>query len=150
MKVKEMQSIIINGSDKDFLEFIRNNFEKKSKENIVEYRNNLDTLKLIDDDTLATGIARILKFENHFAAIKALSFIFAILGYLITYYSNTLIAIYESEILPNVMALCMTIFLFIFVCKFYYMERNEANSCVYFKALLEYVKETKNKSRKNN
>lgn len=145
MKVKEMQRKILTESDENFIKFIRDEFEDTRKVSISDYKNNFDVLKKVDNDTLTTGIARIEMFENHFSSVKSLSFFVAIVGYLVTYYTNILTITYGNELITNVISFIIVIVIFFFISKFYILERNNTNSCVYFKSLLKHAKESKMK-----
>lgn len=126
---------------KDFQAF------KKDRRMILIILSSLDVLKSLDNDTLTTGIARIEVIENHFSSIKSLSFIFALLGYLITYYTKISVNILGNEKFPNLVSFLICAAIFVYACKYYASEREKTKTCVYFKVLLEYAKE--NKKNKN-
>lgn len=150
MRVKEMKRIIISESDEKFIEYIRVNFESKRTVNVSDYRNNLDVLNKLDDDTLTTGIARIEAIESLFSSIKSLSFIFTLIAAIVTYYKELAKSIFGDNEFSNFLPLVITIIIFYFTCYFYVRARDKVVTCVFFKSLLVRAKEIKTKKEHSN
>lgn len=141
MKIKELKKEIMCSNDEDFIKFIKKNFEEIRETNTVAYQNNLDVLKKMDNDALATGIARTEIFENHFSSIKGLSFIFSLIATLVSYYKDFLSYILGGNQSSIFVPLIITVTIFVFTCRLYVKARNEMLTCVFFKRLLLHAKE---------
>lgn len=73
MKVKDIKRAIFSYSPKEIVEFIKNNYAYSTEKKLYEYRNNLDVLKKLDNDTLMYAIAKMKQIEENKDLYKSLS-----------------------------------------------------------------------------
>lgn len=136
MKVIELKEAILKNSNIELKEFITENFGTKL--DIHQLKNNLQTLKKLDEDTLTMGIARMDQIETDYDHSKYLPSILTIVGLMFGIY----VTIFNSWIV-----LVLGTLICLAILNTMYQERKIRRSSVYLRSILTQIKESESHKR---
>lgn len=142
LEVEVLRATILSKDDKSLIKLIRKEFEQRGHIKQSRYQINLLVLEELDLATINTGIIRMKRAEKVYDTIKQLSFIFTLVIAAYSYFNK-----YLDETGGTAVAAVLvggSLFsIFIFICVILRKSRDTMLTCIYFKSLLEDVKEHK-------
>lgn len=142
MAIEDFEKKLLNMRDKaddELVEFIQKEFQEIEYQDRTLLRGNLETLKNLDSDLLAVAIARMDTMIEKFQAFSKLQYALVLILALITLYTDNLSFLGIAQIVTYI-ELLLTGLLFVWLAIVYLDYKKKMLSAVYFKNLLEHVK----------
>ncbi|MGD6781343.1 hypothetical protein ACQCT3_18075 [Sutcliffiella horikoshii] len=145
MKLKELNKIITQGSDKELLDFIQVEFLPAKDSSSTNVRNNYNTLKKIPDDVLNIGIARLKRIEEKSDFPKTTPIIIPFVLLIITAYSEWAKILPSESAIGQLLILLLSVYTFAMVVSIFGNEKGKKIKAIYFRELLESVEKKDNR-----
>lgn len=142
MEVKELKNMIYLTNDECLLEFIQKEFESIcfGATTIQKYKNNIDTLKKLDQDTINAGIARMERIVEGNDPTKSISMPIAILLAMVSVYCTFIFSL-KGGLYSFIFNILIYALLFLYISFFIGKSLKKRSTAVFFKKLLEFTKE---------
>lgn len=137
MNVEDLKEIILTSKEKVLKKYLTWHFGEN--QSVRSLMNNLEEIKKLDENTILYGIARMNQIEAKFDQSKYFAALVAILSSMILIYRE-LFNIYFLLVFATVS--------WLLVIRIYMVEKQTRTVAVYFRSLLEQVKELKKEENK--